>query len=77
LKKRPRADTPPFQASDNDSFGENGDYSLKPLRKRLQKASQLSQIGVYQNKMSTTNSPRLGAQNKQTPALFKPQLGKI
>jgi hypothetical protein len=38
LTKRPQADNPPFQASDNDCFGENGDYSLKPLRKRFRKA---------------------------------------
>jgi hypothetical protein len=77
LTKRLRADTPPFQASDNNSFGENGDYSLKPLRKRLQKALQLPQFRVYQDKISTPNSPNLDAQNKPAPVLFGSQLGKI
>jgi hypothetical protein len=75
--KRPRANTPPFQASDNDSFGENGDYSLKSRRKRLRKASQLSQSGVYQNQISIPDSTNLDALRKLTPVIFEPQLGKI
>jgi hypothetical protein len=61
LTKRPQADTPPFQASDNESFGENSDYSLKPLYKRLRKASQLPQFNVYQNEISTPDTPNLDA----------------
>jgi hypothetical protein len=71
LTKRPRADTPPFQASDNDSFGENGDYSLKSRRKRSRKASQLPQFGVYQDAISTTDSPDLDALKKPTPVIFR------
>jgi hypothetical protein len=77
LTKRPRADTPPVQASDNDCFDENGDYSLKPLRKRLRKASQLPQFGFYQDETSLSDSLKLDAQNEPTPVLFEPQLGKI
>jgi hypothetical protein len=70
--KRPRADTPPFQASDNDSFGENGDYSLKSRRKRSRKASQLPQFGVYQDAVSRPNSPYLEVLKKLTLIIFEP-----
>jgi hypothetical protein len=77
LTKRPRADKSPFQASDNDSFSENGDYSLKSRRKQSRKASQLPQFGVHQNETSTPNSSALDTLKKSAPARFKPQLGKI
>jgi hypothetical protein len=64
LTKRPRADTPPFQASDNDSFGENGDYSLKSRGKRSRKASELPQFGVYHHETSTPNSLTTSALKK-------------
>jgi hypothetical protein len=75
--KRPRANSPPFQASNNDSFGENGDYSLKSHRERLRKASQLFQFGVYQNQIPTSDSPDSDAPRKPTPVIFEPQFGKI
>jgi hypothetical protein len=77
LTKRSRADSPPFQASDNDSFGENGDYSLKSRRKRSRKASQLPQFGVYQDAVFTPDCTDLEAFKKLTPVIFEPQLGKI